>query len=154
MTDAVNAYWRMFLDTLPPDSPIRQKSYVAESFGDSPGLADKLGALIVTGIKTATCSALWEYEAKSKPIPATGLLTVILDGNNIPLCIIETTEVVIRPYNQVDGDFARDEGEGDLSLAYWRKAHWDFFSRTLPQIGKEPAAEMPLVCERFRVIYK
>jgi uncharacterized protein YhfF len=48
--------------------------------------------------------------------------------------------------------------EGDRSLQYWREAHWRFFSRTLPSIGKsigkEPATEMPLVCERFWVVYK
>ena len=43
---------------------------------------------------------------------------------------------------------------GDRSLEYWREAHWRFFSRTLPNIDKEPATDMPLVCERFRVIYR
>ena len=49
--------------------------------------------------------------------------------------------------------FAWEEWKGDRSLDYWRKAHWDFFSRTLPAIGKEPGKDM-LVCERFRVIYQ
>ena len=34
------------------------------------------------------------------------------------------------------------------------RRHWRFFSRTLPNIGKEPATDMPLVCERFRVVYR
>jgi hypothetical protein len=34
------------------------------------------------------------------------------------------------------------------------EAYWRFFSRTLPNVGREPTKEMPLVCERFRVIYK
>jgi hypothetical protein len=29
-----------------------------------------------------------------------------------------------------------------------------FFSRTLPSMGKEPATDMPLVCEGFRVVYE
>jgi hypothetical protein len=33
------------------------------------------------------------------------------------------------------------------------EAHWRFFSRTLPKIGKEPTEDMPLECERFRLIY-
>jgi uncharacterized protein YhfF len=70
------------------------------------------------------------------------------------VCIIETTEIVIRPYNEVDAQFAAEEGEGDLSLAYWREAHWRFFTRTLSNINKMPALDMPLVCERFRVIYR
>jgi uncharacterized protein YhfF len=57
-------------------------------------------------------------------------------------------------YDEVDAKFAYEEGEGDRSLEYWRDAHWRFFSRTLPTIGKEPSVDMPLVCERFRVIYE
>jgi len=54
----------------------------------------------------------------------------------------------------VDADFAHDEGEGDLSLEYWQEAHKTFFSRVLPKIGKQFSKDMPLVCERFRLIYK
>ena len=78
----------------------------------------------------------------------------MLDGSGKPLCIIETTEVEVRPYEEVDASFACEEGEGDRSLKYWREAHWRFFSRTLPNIGREPAPDMPLVCERFRVIHR
>jgi uncharacterized protein YhfF len=149
----IEAYWSSFLGTLPADSPVRDEQYVAEARGDSPRLADELGALIVNGTKTATCSALWEYEAEGERLAKVGLKTIVLDGNGDPLCIIETTEVVVRPYDEVDPSFAYDEGEGDRSLEYWRDAHWKFFSHTLPTIGREPTVDMPLVCERFRVIY-
>jgi len=62
--------------------------------------------------------------------------------------------VTIRNYNEVDSDFTREEGEDDLSLNYWRAAHRNYFSRVLPKIGREFSEAMPLVCERFRVIYK
>jgi uncharacterized protein YhfF len=151
--DRIGAYWSSFLETLPADSPIHDERYVAEAWGDSPQLADELGALIVDGTKTATCSALWEYEAEGSAWPEIGSKTIVLDGNNDPLCIVETTEVAVRPYDEVDAQFAYEEGEGDRSLEYWRDAHWRFFSRTLPEIGRDPATDMPLVCERFRVIY-
>lgn len=152
--ETIETYWKGFLGSLPPDSPYRSKSYIAESWGDSPALADELGALIVQGTKTATCSALWEWEAEGNPIPQAGLITIALDGGGEPLCIVETLEVTIRKYNEVDPDFAREEGEGDLSLHYWREAHRNYFSRVLKKIGKEFSEDMPLVCERFRVIYK
>jgi uncharacterized protein YhfF len=152
--DRIEAYWSTYLETLPADSPVREERYVAEAWGDSPELADELGALIVAGTKTATCSALWEYEAEDEPLPSVGLKTIVLDGTGDPLCIVETTEVEIEPYDEVDAQFAFEEGEGDRSLEYWRDAHWHFFSRTLPGIGKEPIVDMPLVCERFRVVYR
>ena len=151
--ERIGAYWRRFLETLPPDSPVRGERYVAEAWGDSPRLADELGALILEGTKTATCSALWEYEAEGSDLPEVGSKTIVLDGNNDPLCIVETIEVSVRPYDEVDARFAYEEGEGDRSLEYWRDAHWRFFSRTLPNTGRDPSTDMPLVCERFRVIY-
>lgn len=66
---------------------------------------------------------------------------------------METAEVAVRRFDEVDEAFARDEGEGDLSLAYWRDAHRQFFTATLPAIGCRFSEDMPLVCERFRVIY-
>ena len=155
MKDAnIEAYWQGYLDTLPHDSPERDEPYEAGAWGDSSEMADELGTLIASGIKTATCSALWEYEAEGEPLPEVGAKTIVLDGKGDPICIVETSEVVVRPYDEVDARFAYEEGEGDRSLEYWRDAHWHFFSRTLPNVGREPTTDMPLVCERFRVIHR
>jgi uncharacterized protein YhfF len=151
---AIEAYWEKFLATLPFDSPYHTKTYLAEGWGDGPEMADELGALIIDGIKTATCSALWEWEAEGESPPETGAVTIVMDGRGEPIGIVETTEVTIRRYDEVEADFAREEGEGDLSLEYWREAHKNFFSRLLPKIGREFRTDMPLVCERFRLIYK
>jgi len=147
-------YWQKFLSTLPTDSPYRDRPCRAEGWGDGPEMANELGALIASGTKTATCSALWEWEADGESPPKAGTVTIVVDGSGQPLCIVETVEVTFRKYNDVDADFAREEGEGDLSLEYWREAHRRFFSRSLPKIGREFNEEMPLVCERFRLIYK
>ncbi|NOZ03040.1 MAG: ASCH domain-containing protein [FCB group bacterium] len=154
MKNNINEYWRAYSATQPPGSPIHNKPFIAEQLGDNPGMADYLGNLITIGRKTATCSALWELEASGMRIPEVGLVTIVLNGDNQPLCIIETTEVHIKPYNEVDAQFAYDEGEGDRSLTSWRRVHWDYFTRILARIGKTPTLDMPLVCERFRVIYK
>lgn len=155
MTDPkIETYWNEFLATQPPDSPYHGKTYVAEAFGDHPQLADELGALIVNGIKTGTCSALWEWEAEGNPIPEVGLISIVLNGVGEPICIIETTEVTQRRFNEVDEDFAYSEGEGDRTLQYWREAHTRFFSRVLAKLGRNFSEDMPLICERFKVIYK
>jgi uncharacterized protein YhfF len=125
--ESIEAYWKQFLASLPPDSPHHTKTYTAEGWGDDPEMADELGALIAQEVKTATCSALWEWEVEGNPIPEVGYITIVLDGRDEPLGIVETIEISIRKYNEVDADFAREEGEGDLSLDYWRKAHKKLF---------------------------
>ena len=149
---AIERFWLDYLASQQDE----QQSPIAEAwdFGDSPQMADELGGLVMAGVKTATCSALWEYEADGEPLPQVGGLSIILDGAGQPLCLIETVEVTIRPYDQVDAAFAYAEGEGDRSLDYWRAAHRRFFSRTLPAIGRQFDQTMPLVCERFRVVYR
>lgn len=152
--EATQVYWQKFLTSLSPDSPLRDRPYVAECWGDTPALADALGALIVAGIKTSCCSSLWEWEAGDELRPEVGYLTIALDGSGNPLCVVETFEITLCNYDQVDAQFAFDEGEGDRSLAYWREAHWEYFSRVLEKFGLRPKMDMPLVCERFRVVYR
>ncbi len=152
MTQAqIETYWEQFLAAHPEH---RGKPYIAEPFGDNPALADELGNLVLSGLKSATCSAVWEYEAEGEPIPHVGTFWLVLDGRNEPMCVVETIEVTFRKYNEVDADFACAEGEDDLSLESWRAGHKRFFTRTLAPIGKDFSEEMPLVCERFHVIYK
>ncbi|MFZ1474433.1 MAG: ASCH domain-containing protein, partial [Anaerolineae bacterium] len=67
--EIIEAFWRAYLATLPADAPAQNAAFVAESFGDHPDLADELAALVLAGVKTATCSALWEWEAEGASLP-------------------------------------------------------------------------------------
>lgn len=149
---AIQAFWERCCRDRPawqvPDFPRPE----AWGFGADPAMADRLGTLVVEGVKTATCSALEEYEHDGSPLPRAGDLGIVLDGRGYPLCLIETSAVEIVPFREVTADFAHAEGEGDRTLATWRTAHWDFFAGFLPRIGLEPTRDMPLVCERFRVL--
>ncbi|MBW4618883.1 MAG: ASCH domain-containing protein [Cyanosarcina radialis HA8281-LM2] len=149
--DRLKQYWQAYLATRSEGTV--DETYEADTFGDYPDLANRLARLVLLGVKIATCSALWEWEAEGSPLPSVGLKTIVLNGDRQPVCIIETTEVTICPFNEVDAEFAYEEGEDDRSLESWQTEHWKYFARVLPQIGKEPTPEMPLVCERFQVVH-
>lgn len=112
------------------------------SFGDGPELADELAALVLAGTKTATC-----WAASDGGLTEVGKRMVVLSGSGRPLAVIETVELAQRRFDEVDAAFAHDEGEGDRSLAHWRRAHRAYFSRR-----GQFAEDMPLCCERFRVV--
>jgi uncharacterized protein YhfF len=151
----IQTFWQTYLDSLPAQNAASCAQIPpAWGFCDGGELADQLGALVVAGTKTATCSLLWEYEVLGESVPQVGDLSIILDGKENPLCIIQTSEITLRPFNEVDAAFAYDEGEDDRTLESWRKAHWDYFGRTCKEIGKKLDETMPLVCERFRVIWR
>jgi uncharacterized protein YhfF len=148
---SVVQFWQAYLATLPESERASLKMPLSWGFGAGAEMADDLGGLVVQGIKTATCSLFWEYEAGLEILPQAGDLSIILDGQGEPMCLIETISVEIKPFNTVDPQFAYDEGEGDRSLEYWRQAHWRFFGRTCAEIGKQLSEEMPVVCERFTI---
>jgi uncharacterized protein YhfF len=148
----IKAYWDTFLENLPPGDP-PPSNYDSWGFGDSPEMADKLGALVLQGIKTATASLVWAYEVEGEPFPQVGDYSVILDGKGKPMCVIRTTRVYTRPFNEVDEQQAYLEGEGDRSLDYWREVHWRFFSRECEQIGRTINETMPVLCEQFELVY-
>lgn len=149
----IDAFWERYLASLPPGSPVPD-SYSAWSFGDSPQMADDLGGLVYKGVKTATCGLHYEYQVEGEPLPQVGDLSIITNGAGSPMCIIETTEVRVQPFNTVDAQFAYDEGEGDRSYEYWREGHLRFFTRACAELGCEVTETMPVVCERFRVVYR
>lgn len=153
--EPATVFWNQFLATLPEDHPARSLPVPpAEGFGDNSELAEELGQLIYQGIKTATCASLWEHEHDGIPIPQAGQYEIVLDGENRPLAVYQLTEVTIRAYDEVDASFAFEEGEGDRSLESWREGHWRFFSRVLARIGQQADSKMPLICQRFQVVYK
>ncbi|WON78804.1 ASCH domain-containing protein [Serratia sp. UGAL515B_01] len=114
------------------------------AFGDTEQQADELAKRVVDGVKTATCSNL-----DGDGIPQPGDIFVVVDGQNEPVCAIELTKVDISTYEQVDESHALAEGEGDRTLAYWRKEHKRFFE----EYGLF-SPDMTLVLMYFKVIEK
>ena len=123
-------------------------------FGLEETLANELVNLVGSGKKTATASYFDVYSASGEPLPKVGEISVIVNWPGIPLVIIETTGVEIIPFNQVSAEHARLEGEGDLSLAYWRQVHEEFFRHDCQTFKLQFSNDAKVVCERFRVIKK
>lgn len=123
------------------------------SFGDDPRLADELLGLVLDGTKTGTSTALAELEHADEPLPARGDLSIVTDGAGRPGALIRTTRVETVPFDQVDAEFAASEGEGDRTLASWRAEHERSWRRVLEPLGAELSPGMPVVTERFELLY-
>ena len=119
---------------------------LAWSIGDSVELANQLADLVVKGKKTASCGSLAAYQSEDTP-PKVGSYHIILNGQQEPVCVIRITSLRLVKFCDVDATFARKEGEGDLSLEYWRTEHQRFFTQT-----GSFSEEMELVAEEFEVV--
>ncbi len=125
-------------------------TYESWAFEDAP---DQLAELVRRGIKTATCSAYDLYRIEGEPLPKAGDCSVILDAKGNGICIIRTTKVDVVEFEQVSGDHAYKEGEGDRSLAYWRQVHEAFLTRELASVHMTFSGKTKVVCEEFELVY-
>jgi uncharacterized protein YhfF len=115
----IEMFFQKYLASLQEGLKQARKEIEAWYFCDNEKDANELGDLVKAGIKTATCSLLWAYQAENEDLPEVGDLSVVTNWIGKPLCVIETVEVQIKAFNEVDEKFAYDEGEGDRTLAYW-----------------------------------
>jgi len=118
----------------------------AWQMGDSPELASKLANLIKKGIKTASCGSFTSYQ-QEESAPRIGSYNIILDGQNVPVCVIRLVSLQLVRFCDINEEFARKEGEGDLSLEYWKKEHQRFFIRE-----GHFSEDMELIAEEFEVV--
>lgn len=138
--------WEAFVK----EQNITETEYDAWAFGDD---ADGLAELVCQGIKTGTSSAYPLYELEGEPLPEASGYSVILNSKDEAVCIIENTKVYVVPFCEVSAEHAYKEGEGDRSLAYWRKVHEAFFAECMEEAGMTFDESMKVVCEEFRVVY-
>lgn len=125
----------------------------AWAFGATPQQADELLALVLDATKSATSSAHWGYESEAEELPRPGEFSIVLDGAGQPRALVRTTSVNVVPFSQVGEQHARAEGEGDLSLAYWREVHERFFTAELAEASREFSDDMLVVCEGLQLLY-
>jgi len=150
--DYLAAFWARRCAALPAGAAAPRYAE-AFSFGESE-LADRLLALVLAGTKTATTMPLWEREARGQPLWQVGDESIVLDGSGEPRCMMATTELRVVPFDGIDTDFARDYGEGERTLAWFRSEAWDYYAAICAGLGRSPTRDMPMICERFRVVYR
>jgi uncharacterized protein YhfF len=147
---AAEACWQEFCRAR-SISPDRRCDVFA--FGDTPAFADELLALVLAGPKRATAALVLDFERSGDPLPEPGAHSVVLDGRGEPGCIIMTTEVEVKRFDQVDPRFAWDEGEGDRTLQTWREGHRRYFTRQCAGWGIAFDERMAVVLERFELVW-
>ncbi len=151
---SVRKLWQEYLAANGKQEEEANKRYTSWHFCDNKKDAEELVELVLQGVKRATASLYACYEYEQEEPPKAGNYSVITDWDGIARCIIETTGVQLFPFNQVPPEFAATEGEGDGSLEYWRRVHWDCFTRDMAEMGGEPSEDMLVVCEEFQVVYR
>jgi uncharacterized protein YhfF len=143
--------WGDYLDKHLEDAFVESPKTI--HFSDNAIDANKCVELILKGLKKATSPSLIGLQSRNEPLPKIGEFTVITDWDKNAKCIIKTTAVKLKPFFSIDANYAEIEGEGDKSLEYWKKSHWDYYTRELSAYKKTPKESMIIVCQEFEKVY-
>lgn len=150
MVSLTSIYWNRFIEL---NSGYRYSDYDVWQFGHDSETADSLLELVINEIKTATTSAFEMYE-QEEILPKKGNISIITNSRGQPGCIVQTTRVVIKKFSEITVSEAAMEGEGDLSLDYWKKIHIQFFSKEYKSRNMDFSIEIPVVFEEFKLIFR
>ena len=152
-SDQCQAFWASFVQSLADNDPRRRAKYDTFGFGSDAASADELAALVLSGKKRATTSLPIEYTSLNEDLPKAGDLSIILNGEGLPVGIIERISVDLVPFGSVDAEYAAYEGEGDGSLQYWQQAHIYYFNGVCRRLGGTLEDTTAVLCQRFKLVW-
>ena len=147
-TQQTESFWQEFAALAGVDA-----DYDVVAFGDSAQMSDELAQLVLIGQKRATAGLLRDFEIGGEPLPVEGGFVVMIDGQQQPRAIWQTTQVRVGPLSSVDEAFAWDEGEGDRTRDDWLRMHTDYFVRQAQREGFRFHDDIETVFERFRIVW-
>lgn len=147
------SYWERFKSSLPLNERPKNPN-VSASFAGNKSITDELLALYFIGKKTAGSSIVEDFLAAGDPLPQKGNFWIFLNSKEEPCCILKTVNVKIHKFQEVPVEIAIAEGEGDLSLDYWRKIHSELYNPFLHSWGLSCIEDATVITEFFRIVYR
>jgi len=148
-----HAYWQLYLQTL-PDEQRRMQMNVSAGYAGTLETTDTLLELYLAGKKVAGSSLLEDFLAAGDPLPKVGNRWIYLNGRNQPCCILKTEKIVTHKFKDVPAEIAIAEGEGDLSLSYWKRIHSELYAPFLRSWGVKNIDEATVITEFFSIAYQ
>lgn len=144
-------FWEEYNQKL--DSPVKDVEIIEGPAGTYE-ITDELLALYINGKKTAGSSLLKDYEVTGDALPVPEkLYWIVLDSNKAPRVLLKTVRVERCVFKDIPESVAIAEGEGDLSLEYWRRVHIEFFTPFLQGWGVKDLEEEIVITEYFEVVH-
>ena len=104
---------------------------------------DELFELVRIGRKRGTCCRY----INNTPMAEVGEIQEIFNSRGERITV-QITAVRKCRFCDIDDAWAKTEGEDDLSLAYWRRVHTEFFNKRYPDFSDTDWLEL----NEFRVV--
>lgn len=146
-------YWEEYLYSINENDRPKNPTITA-GYAGNPEITDDLLNLYLSGKKCAGSSILEDFLTSNDPIPKVGDYWIYLDSKSDPRCILRTEKVVTHKFKEVPIEISIAEGEGDLTLEYWKRVHASLYTPYLKKWGIIDLDSATIITEFFRIVYK
>lgn len=139
-------FWERFC--IHSNRPLNTPCYEVFYFDDDEETANDLCERVLNGKKRATCSSYDYYLNETISMPNVGDLSLFTDWEGHPKGVIQTTQIEILAFEDVDQIRFEREGEDD-TLETWRDGHLRYFKPQVPDFN----LKSKVIFEDFDLIY-
>lgn len=153
LKESEKLFWHNYLSTLPSEQRPFEPFVTASPAGDL-DITDGLINLYLEGKKTAGSSIVEDFLTAGDELPEVGDYWILLDSKEEPVLLLETIETETHNWLDVPERVAVAEGEGDLSLTYWRQVHGELYTPFLHDWGLTDLNQARVITEHFKVVFK
>ncbi len=148
---ALDAFWRAVVIAR-PDLTL-PASYEVRWIGIDAPTTETIFEFIQAGTKVATFRLPWQLEAKGHASAKVGDPIVLIAWDGTPRMAIRLTATEETTFGGITGEHTGLDGPPVQDLAVWKPLHRDFWGKELAKIGRAVTDAMPIIVERFELIY-
>jgi len=145
-------FWNSYLDTV-PDKESLQDVFVEAMPAGNFQITDNLIELYFAGKKIAGSSLVEDFASAGDPLPKVGNFWIVLASDKKPKLILKTKKIEIHKFAEVPQYVATAEGEGDLSLDYWKREHAKIYEPHLANWGIKDLNQANVITEFFELVF-
>lgn len=147
------SFWEDYLALLPFNRRPKEP-FVEAAFAGSRESTDALIRLYFQGRKTAGSSLVKDFESAGDPLPKIENYWIILDSQERPQCLVKTLRIEINLFGEIPQAVVQAEGEGDLSVEYWKKVHRIAYLPYIAKWGIDDLDKAEVITEHFEIVHK
>lgn len=147
------AFWAEYVRRIPSVFKPRNPC-VHSAFAGNRKTTDELIRLYLAGQKSAGSGLVKDYLTAGDPLPRVGDYWIALDSRAQPRLLLKTVRVEINVFKKIPKRIAVAEGEGDMSVAHWKRVHRKFFSPSLKRWGIDDLDEAEVITEHFALVHR
>ena len=137
-----------------PEGKRPENSQVEASPAGNFEITDELVDLYLAGKKHAGSSPKEDFLACGDPLPEVGSYWILLDSQKKPRLILKTIDIEENKFADIPDRVIQAEGEGDLSVEYWKKVHSELYAPHIVEWGVKTVDEITVITEYFEIVFK